>query len=260
MAVVNAATRKSDFEVFSGCPGSDGFLTDISDETIKLDVQGPGSGDVLGRLLNEDMLSLLFFQFRYFVFNGKPLLISRSGYTGELGYEIYTDPETGAGLWDALMEQDGVMPAGFGARDLLRLEAGLPLYGHEMDEQTTPVEAGFASLLDFSHDFNGRDILFRQKENGTERVLCGLVCFSRKSPRPGQKVLADGTSAGLVTSGGFSPHLEKGIALCYLNPAYAEPGTQLIVDSGRTTSEAQVTGLPFIKNTSLRKGMKRRNQ
>jgi aminomethyltransferase len=260
MAVVNAATRKSDFDAFRNCPGSDGFLTDISDSTVKIDVQGPDSRNVLGPLLGEDLSFLRFFQFRYFVYKEKPLLISRSGYTGELGYEIYTDPETGGGLWDALLEQDNVRPAGFGARDLLRLEAGLPLYGHEMDERTTPVEAGFAALLDFSREFNGRDILLKQKKTGTEKVLCGLICSTRKSPRPGQLVFSGEAPAGRITSGGFSPHLERGIALCFLNPVYAEPGTDLFIEAGRKPVEAQVAELPFIKNTSLRDGMKRRDQ
>jgi aminomethyltransferase len=216
-----------------------------------LGVQGPRALEVVGASF-PDALRLPFMGCAVTEHHGLPLVLTRSGYTGELGFELFTDADVAVDLWDGLMEGGagfGIEPCGLGARDVLRLEMGYPLYGQDLSPERTPLEAGlsWAVALD-KGDFTGRDALLRQRERGLPRRLRALVTEDRRHiPRPHQRVLADGEVAGEVTSGTFSPTLERGIALAYLSPADAfEPGSEVEIDVRGRRGPARVVRLPFV--------------
>ena len=181
-------------------------------------------------------------------------ILSRTGYTGEPGFEIYCEAEKATDVWDALMDAgtaDGLQAAGLGARDTLRLEAGYCLYGNDLDETTNPLEAGLGWVVKLdAGDFVGREALQQVKADGPERKLVGLVLEERGIPRHGYEILADGEAIGVVTSGTQSPVLGKGIALGYVpnDPAYTEPGRTLAISLRGRPAAATVTKPPFHKS------------
>ncbi|MEX0666075.1 MAG: glycine cleavage system aminomethyltransferase GcvT [Acidimicrobiia bacterium] len=177
-------------------------------------------------------------------YDGAPGFAAGTGYTGEDGVELHVPVEAAASVWRAVLA-GGVQPAGLGARDTLRLEAGLPLHGHELGPGITPLQAGLSWVVRFDKgDFRGRDVLLAEKERGVERRLRGLLVDGRQIPREGCAVMIDGTEVGQVTSGNFSPMLEQGIALAFLPPDAAE-GTKVEIDVRGRTISAQVVKPPF---------------
>jgi aminomethyltransferase len=177
--------------------------------------------------------------------NGAPLVVAGTGYTGEDGVEVHVDAPHAPALWDALLAA-GLTPAGLGARDTLRLEAGLPLHGHELGPGITPLQAGLAWVVRFDKgDFRGRAALERERETGPARVLRGLTVEGRQPPRAGASVLVDGAVAGEVTSGNFSPTLGHGIALAFVPPA-VEPGQAVVIDLRGRQVPARVVKPPFV--------------
>jgi aminomethyltransferase len=213
MLVANAGTKEKDMKWVSSRLAKTA-LTDADTFMDKIDVQGPLSADVLKEVLGTDLSALSFYCFGSYSVMGSNCIISYSGYTGEKGYELYTKREKTVEVWDALLRDGRVKPAGLGARDTLRLEAGLPLYGQDMDEDTTPVEAGMKRFVDFSHEFTGRQAL-EAKQPGKKIIF--LLSVSRQSPRHGHDVFIGGAAAGVVTSGSFSPSLQRGIGIAYVN-------------------------------------------
>ena len=216
-----------------------------------LGVQGPRSLEVVGVPFPE-ALRLPFMGCLVAEYHGRPLVLTRSGYTGELGFELFTDADVAVDLWDELMEEGagfGIEPCGLGARDVLRLEMGYPLYGQDLSPERTPLEAGlsWAVALD-KEDFTGRAALRRQRERGLPCRLRGLVTEDRRHiPRAHQQVLADDKVAGEVTSGTFSPMLQRGIGLAYLSPADAfEPGSHVEIDIRGRRGPARIATLPFV--------------
>jgi aminomethyltransferase len=196
---------------------------------------------------------LKYFSFSKFGIYGGNFIISRTGYTGELGFEVYVDSDRAVKLWNDLLAMPGVKPAGLGARDILRLEAGLPLYGDEMTEETTPLEACFDRVLDLEKDFCGRQALLSQKKKGLDKILVGFEVDSRRTPRHTNKILIAGKEAGFVTSGVFSPHLNKGIGMGYIkkgNAAVNAEEIEIVLDKGQV--KARIEALPFIKQTSIK--------
>ncbi len=253
MMVVNAGTVEKDFEsIRSGLKGG-GVFKNISSETGKLDLQGPMSREVLKDVCGVDTSGIPYFGLIQTEIFGSRAIVSRTGYTGELGFEIYGKPEAIAEYWRRFLADARVKPAGLGARDALRLEMGYSLYGSDIDETTTPLEAGLDQFVDFSKDFIGRDALLRQRDEGLTRIRAAFRVNSRRSPRHDYLIYHHDLHVGQVTSGVFSPMLNCGIGTGYVKPDAASPGTPLSIRHESTVMEAIVTEVPFYRDGSLRK-------
>lgn len=254
--VVNGATKWDDIaHLRENLP--DAITLNHLDEQGLLALQGPRAGNVLARLglapaLAEGpaLADLKFMQAASFVWQDRPLGVSRSGYTGEDGFEISVRGEDIAALADALCAEAEVRPIGLGARDSLRLEAGLPLYGHDLNDQTDPVSAGLAFAISRRRraegGFPGAERILKLLADGSPALRVGLSLEGRMAAREGAAVLVDGQEAGLVTSGGFSPSLGHPIAMAYVDAARAAPGTRLELDNRGRRLAATVVPLPFV--------------
>ncbi len=225
----------------------------ISDTLAKIDVQGPLARDVMREAGFDQAESLKYFQACRMEWQQTPVVVTRMGYTGELGYEIYVPNEQAPALWRTLLAMDEVKPAGLGARDTLRLEMGYLLSGQDMDEQHTPLEAGLEMFVAWQSDFVGKAALEEQKKSGAFPVLTGIMSVDRRSPRSGQEVRNEaGTPVGVVTSGTFGPSVERGIGLAYITGAeHRVPGAPLQV--GPRGMRVEVTQPPFYKHGTCRK-------
>lgn len=252
MVVVNASNVRRDFDTIKGRLKGGAAIENISARIVKLDIQGPKSMAVMKQIAGPGVAGLSYYGFDYFEFMGGRHIVSRTGYTGELGFEVYVDPDTGLKLWKELLRNPDVKPAGLGARDILRLEMGLPLYGDEFTEKITPVDGGMERFLDMSKEFAGKGPLVEQQKAGVKRRLVGFVVNGRRSPRHENPIRADGAEAGIVTSGVFSPHLNCGIGMGYLDAKYAVNGTVISIDTGKGEITATVAPVPFIKKTSIK--------
>jgi glycine cleavage system T protein (aminomethyltransferase) len=251
MIVVNAATIAKDFAVIQERL-SGGEFKDISSETAKLDLQGPLSRQVLTDHLDAGLATLPYFRFVRTEILGVPAIVSRTGYTGELGYELFLPADKVRELWSKFLSDDRVKPAGLGARDVLRLEVGYSLYGSDIDEETTPLEAGLSAFVNLEKPFVGRDALLRQQREGLSRVKAAFRVNSRRSPRHHYEICFEGGAVGNVTSGVFSPMLGCGIGIGFVKPEVAVIGTPLIIKHENVSMEATVVELPFYKDGSLR--------
>jgi aminomethyltransferase len=246
MIVVNASRIAPDFARLRALLPEEILLEDISAQTAKIDLQGPASCEVLSRLAPGDWTALKYFNFVWTTFENLPLLVSRTGYTGELGYEFFLPAYKAAALWDRLLADADVKPAGLGARDTLRLEMGYPLYGQDLDEEHSPTEAGYGGLLK-TEPFMGCAGAGLVRER-----LIALAIPGRRSARHHDPVLCEGVQVGRVTSGSFSPSLGHGIALAYVAMADAEK-TDFTVRAAKTELAATRTELPFYKEGTARK-------
>ena len=252
MVVVNGATIANDFAVIRSRLKEGARFTDISDATAKLDLQGPLSREVLVGLFGSEIGTIPFFKFIRTRILGVDAIVSRTGYTGELGYEIFFPSEKAVELWELLMKDERVAPAGLGARDLLRLEMGYSLYGSDLDEETTPLAAGLSSFVKLEKDFVGKEALLREQQAGAARVKIAFRVNSRRAPRHHYEILQNGAPVGSVTSGAFSPMLSCGIGLGYVKPEASALGTKLVIRHERVEMEAEVVELPFYAGGSLR--------
>ena len=255
--VVNGATKQGDIEHLQARLPQ-GVVLDHMKEQALLALQGPKAVDALARLA-PGVADLGFMQGGAFEFGGTTAWISRSGYTGEDGFEISVPAARVAAFADLLMEQPEVKPIGLGARDSLRLEAGLPLYGHDLDHTTTPIEAdlGFAISKRRRGEggFPGWFRIMRELEQGVIRRRVGLAVEGRQPVREGAMVVDDeGTEVGKVTSGGFSPMLEAPIAMAYVPAASADPGAQVTLAQRGKIYQAKVVPMPFVPHRYQRKG------
>ena len=223
-------------------------MEDRTAETGLIALQGPGTAALLDTLCNLDdgapPSSLRFFTWGDGTFQGRRVFVGRTGYTGEDGFELSMSNEDAAPVWNDLVAA-GALPCGLGARDVLRLEAGLPLHGHEIDPQTSPIEAGLERFVRREGNYLGQPVLSAQREQGTERKLVGLTLPGRSAPRAEYPILAQGQEVGRITSGSFSPTLDTSIAMGYVLAGYAEPGTTLDVDIRGRAAAAEVVPLPF---------------
>jgi aminomethyltransferase len=222
LLVVNAGPREGDLEwIRTHAPERGVEVTDRSEETALIALQGPRSSSILAPLTTVDLGALRYYHFIEGTVGGVEVLLSRTGYTGEDGFEIYADPTSAPGLWRRLLDTgagEGLVPAGLGARDTLRLEAGMLLSGQDFDRQITPLEVGLGWIVKLKKGpFVGSEALARQKAAGVPRRLVGFTLVERGIARHGHPVTADG-SAGTVTSGGWSPTLEKAIGLAMMEP------------------------------------------
>jgi len=246
MLVVNSATTAGDFAHLKKNLLGQFKLQDVSDKTGKLDVQGPQSLDVLKNIFGDGISKLNYYTFSEFVFEGQRCIISRTGYTGELGYEIYISTDYVARLWEVLLEDNRVKPAGLGCRDTLRLEMGYPLYGHELDTAHTPLAAGLLKFVDLSKDFIGKGALLNEQELGQKEHLICFQTDSRRGPRHGFAIFADKKQVGTVTSGSFSPSLSVGIGMGYVSGHYVI-GDELTVKDANIEIPVKVVKKPFYK-------------
>lgn len=247
LVVPNAANIEQILGVLTSGPREDVAVAHRPD-LVTIAVQGPRSADLLAPLFDV-VAGLPFMHCAAASFEGAEVLVARSGYTGERGYELFLDAEAAPALWRALLragEPLGIEPCGLAARDTLRLEMGYPLHGNDISEERTPLEAGlsWACAMD-KGPFAGREALVRQKEEGIPARLRGLRMEGRLIPRAGYAVLRDGERAGETTSGTFSPTLRAGIALAYLDPAIG-PGDRVEVDVRGRRGEAEVVKPPFV--------------
>ncbi len=248
--VVNAATTTGDYDHLKENLSQKFQLEDISGSTAKLDVQGPQSLEVLKNIFGNGLSKLNYYTFSEFVFEKERCIISRTGYTGELGFEIYVSNDYVIKLWEVLLKDSRVKPAGLGSRDTLRLEMGYPLYGHELDTNHSPLAAGLTKFVDFSKDFIGKDSSLKEKENGSEEKLICFQSDSRRAARHGFKLFNQEEQVGLVTSGSFSPSLSVSIGMGYVEGSY-DIGTQLIAKDATTEIPVRIVKKPFLTKTSL---------
>lgn len=246
-AVVNASNREKILGWLE--QHGTGLNVDIDDQTFDttmVAVQGPKAAELVGGLLAADVSGLKYYHAARTRYRGDGCAISRTGYTGEDGFEIVVPNAPGVALWEDLIAR-GAVPCGLGARDTLRLEAAMPLYGHELRESINPIQAGlgWAVKLD-KGEFIGREALRRAAADTAQPVRVGLEVEGKRAAREGCPILsADNAPLGTVTSGSFAPWLEKSIAMGYVAPASAAPGTLLVVDIRGTPTPAKVVPLPF---------------
>lgn len=250
MLVINASNRDKDIaHLEAHRAGFDCTMTDISDSTALLAIQGPQAPAIVAALADVPLDGIKYYWFTEGNVAGVPCIISRTGYTGELGFELYFDESQAAHIWNAVMASGKVTPAGLGCRDSLRLEAGMCLYGHELDDEVTPVEAGLNWLLKLgkAEPFLGKDVLARQVAEGTARRLVGFTFDERAIPRHGYPVHVDGVPFGEVRSGTMSPTLGIPVGTCFLPSAAAVEGATFAVEIRGKAVPARVVKLPFYK-------------
>ncbi|HLZ19787.1 MAG TPA: glycine cleavage system aminomethyltransferase GcvT [Smithellaceae bacterium] len=251
--VTNATPRERDFERVSSILRDSKFdcrLEDISDRIGKLDLQGPRSQDILQPLAGKDLSGIRFYHFIESTVTGIPAVISRSGYTGEDGFEVYAASDQIGLIWDQLLETGaafGLKAAGLGARDTLRLEAGMMLNGQDITEDVCPLEIPYAWLVDWHKDFAGKAALTACRDKGLRRKLVGFEMTGRGIARHGYKVFSGKNEIGLVTSGTFSPTLNKAIGLAFVETEFSAPDTKITVAIRDMLAEAVVVKLPFYK-------------
>ncbi|MDI9338351.1 MAG: glycine cleavage system aminomethyltransferase GcvT [Alphaproteobacteria bacterium] len=251
MLVVNASNIIKDWHwIEKQALGFDVSLTNISEETCLLAVQGPKVTQLLTPYLNFNLADLPYYHFKIANILGiKDIIISHTGYTGAGGVELYfkNEADNAAKLWNLLTKDLQIPPIGLGARDSLRLEKGYCLYGHELNDNITPLEAGLGWITKFNKDFIGSDILKQQKQAGVTQKLVGLWMLDKSIPRQGYHLLnAAGTVIGSITSGTMSPILQKGIALGYVDIAYSKLESSIFVNIRNQAMPAQIVKLPFV--------------
>ncbi len=246
MLVVNAGTVDKDKEWIKSHLSAETHFEDISAKTAKLDLQGPFSKDILSAYTNATLDTIGKYHFLTAKVCGVKTLISRTGYTGELGYELYFPKEEAAKLWDKLLENKDVKPVGLGARDTLRLEMGYSLYGQDIDEEHTPLEANLEKFIYMEKGFIGKAALIKQKSEGIKNILVGFIAEGRRSPRHNFDVVCNNEMIGKVTSGSFSPCLKKAIGLCYVDKGKAKEGNKITLSDGKISIEAVVKKPPFL--------------
>ena len=259
LLVVNAGNQDGDFDWIqsqslapspSGGGQGGGRILNVGREWALIGVQGPRAVGLVQRLTRSELGGVKYYAFVEGSVADVPCLISRTGYTGEDGFELFCGNADAVRLWRALLEEgqpDGIRPSGLGARDTLRLEAGMRLYGNDMDADTNPLEAGLDWTLNLDKDFIGRDAIIRSRDQGLSRELVGFRMLDRNIPRHGYAVVSNGERVGTVTSGNVSFTLGHNIGMAYVPPALAEPGTRLGVDVRGAAAPAEVVRLPFYK-------------
>jgi aminomethyltransferase len=258
MLVVNGSNRPKDWAWVSRHAAAFGVeVADRSDDIALLALQGPNAQRILARLTDADLDAIRYYHFAEGQVDGVPAVISRTGYTGEDGFELYVAAADAAALWRRLLEvgaEDGLVPCGLGSRDSLRLEMGMALYGNDLDEDHTPLEAGLGWVTKLGKgEFVGREALAAQKEAGVQRKLVGFRLKERGFPRPHYAVSHEGRVVGEVTSGTLSPTLGEGIGMAYVSAELAQPGTELGIVIRDRAVPAEVVKPPFHTHGTVRK-------
>jgi aminomethyltransferase len=231
-------------------PAGDAAAVDSSSRYALIAIQGPAALEVLQPVATMDLREIKPFWFAHGEVAGARVTVARTGYTGEDGFEIFVPPAQADRVWRALLESGrpaDVLPIGLGARDTLRLEASMRLYGNDIDESTTALEAGLGWTLGWNKDFIGRDALRAQKDKGLTRKLVGFEMVDRGIARHGYRVVRGGQPVGVVTSGTHTPFLKKAIGMAYVPVEQSSPGTEIEVDVRGRVSKARVVSMPFYK-------------
>lgn len=255
LLVVNASNIEKDFEWMQKTVFGDVKLENHSEAYGLLALQGPLAEKILQRMTGEDLAEIKAFRFKTDVsIDGHSVIVSRTGYTGEDGFEIYGSPEAVVALWDAILAEgaeDGLVPCGLGARDTLRFEACLALYGQEISENITPLEAGlnFVVKLNKEEAFIGKEALAFQKENGIPRKSVGIEMIDKGIPRHGYAVYSSGEKIGEVTTGTQSPSLKKNIGLALISKEHAELGSEVEIEIRNKRLKAKIVETPFYKRS-----------
>lgn len=250
LLVVNAANIQKDFDwIQQHCPAGV-ELINISDRISQLAVQGKNAEATLQKLTEVNLAEIKFYWFQEGELGGVPMIISRTGYTGEPGFELYFDVQHSRAIWDKIFsagKEFNISPIGLGARDSLRLEKKYCLYGNDIDQTTNPLEAGLGWITKLEKpSFIGKEALLKVKEAGLRRKLVGFEVEGRVIPRHGYKVMKDGKEIGAVTSGAYSPVLEKNIGLAYVSIKNAEVGSMIEIDARGREAIARIVKTPFI--------------
>lgn len=251
--VVNAANKDKDLAwILDNAAGFNATVADESGQTAEVALQGPAAAAVLSAAGGNAATKLGYYEFLpHTTLAGLPVLISRTGYTGEDGFEIYCRPDAASIVWDTLMEAGtakGLQPAGLGCRDTLRFEAAMPLYGHELSADISPLEAGLSKFVSFDKgEFNGREALAAQKEKGLSRKLIGFEMLERGVARAGYAVLKEGVQVGQVTSGSVAPTLGKNLGLALVRSDIGAVGTEIAVAIREKPVRAKLIARPFYK-------------
>ena len=260
--VVNAANRRKDLDwILEHGSGFAVEVEDISERTALLAIQGPKARRIVAELADDfDAMKVKYYRFVEGKVAGRNVLASRTGYTGELGYELYLDAADALHVWNALLTagaDEGLRPAGLAARDTLRLEAGLPLYGNDIDEQSTVLEAGLDFVVDWTKSkYLGAESLQAQRDGGVAVKRSGFEIVGRGIARRGATVSIDGESIAEVTSGSFAPTLEKAIGMVYLPADHASPGREVEIDVRGRRLPAKVVELPFYRRPKPRRAQR----
>jgi aminomethyltransferase len=258
LLVVNAGTTEKDWDWITSHRRDDlggaVELTNVSSHYCQLAIQGPDAIGILGKLTELPLADIKYYHFTEGRVDGVPAIVSRTGYTGEDGFEVYAAPDKAEQIWNKILDagnlgtDTGVIPCGLAARNTLRLEAGMALYGHEIDETTTLLEANLGWITKLNKgDFVGRDALAKQKEDGVRRRLIGFEVTERGIARDGQDVVINGQRLGKVTSGSPAPYLKKNIGMAYVPTESANEGQQIQIDVRGRLVGAQIVKTPFYK-------------
>ena len=250
--VVNAANTEADLEIMRhrAAGFSDVQIIDQTAESGMVAIQGPESQAITQKLTDIDLAGLKYYHWTRGRLGGVDVGLSRTGYTGEDGFEVYVPQEHTGEIWDAFLEAGadaGLVPVGLAARDILRLEAGMALFGHELDDTTNPLEARLGWAVKWTHDFVGREALEKVKEAGPARLLVGLTTPAKRVPRQGYALYDGDEKIGAVCSGGASPTLGKNIATAYVTAENAEVGKDVSIDMRGRREPATIATLPFYK-------------
>jgi aminomethyltransferase len=250
---VNASNREKDYQWLLEHRHGDVEIRDTSDEYAQLALQGPRSREILQRLTRLELDTLHYYRFTLGRVADADCLVSRTGYTGEDGFELYLSPPEAAKVWDALLDAgkpEGIQPAGLAARNTLRLEVRYPLYGNDIDETTNAWEAGLGWIVDMDQGpFSGRESLYRIRQEGPARKLVGFEITGRGIARDHDPVLIDGARSSQVSSGSYSPSGKKSIGLVYLPVEKAVPGQELEIENRRRLLPAVVVKTPFYRRS-----------
>lgn len=255
LLVVNASTTEKDWDWINAHRGNEQVeLQNRSADFCQIAVQGPDALGILQTLTETPLEGIKYYHFREGTVDGVPSLISRTGYTGEDGFEVYAAPDRAEQLWDRLLEAgqhgtpEGILPCGLAARNTLRLESAMALYGHEIDETTTLYEANLGWICKLNKgDFTGRERLAQQKAEGVQQKLVGFEVTDRGIARDGYDVLINGEKLGRVTSGSPAPYLKKNIGLAYVPTQYADVGQEIHIDVRGRAVAARIVPVPFYK-------------
>jgi aminomethyltransferase len=252
MLVVNASNIEKDWNWISQFNTNGVDMKDISDRTSLLAVQGPKAAEALQSLTDIDLASMEYYTFKKGQFAGiNNVVVSATGYTGAGGFELYVDNDNAQAIWDAVFkagEPFGIKPIGLGARDTLRLEMGFCLYGNDIDDKTSPLEAGLGWVTKFTKEFTNSAALQEQKAAGVTQKLVGFEMIDRGIPRHDYEIVdADGNTIGKVTSGTQSPSLQKAIGLGYVKNAFAKEGTEIYIKIRDNSVKAKIVKPPFYK-------------
>jgi len=264
LMVYNASNRAKNFEWLTEYSKAfDVKVEDVSNNVAMFAVQGPKAEQTLQKISSEDLSQVGRFKCTWTKLGNVEVFVSRTGYTGEDGFEVFvwgasiSNPDKAFKIWEAILEAGkkfGIEPCGLGARDTLRLEAGMCLYGNDIDEQTTPLEAGISFVVKFhKQNFIGKEALLKQKEQGLKRKRVGIIMLERGIPRSHQEVFKDDQKIGEVTSGTFSPFLKKGIAMAYVSKGHAKEGNQVSIKIRNKYVKAEIVKLPFYQRRGSEK-------